>query len=920
MVAVNIEIAVSADTTTIDRGRVLENFARELLETQNYKVEQEVRITGSEVDLLAIEKSTSERVTVECKGHRQNIAAEVINKLLGNVTIHDFSAGWLISTFALSKDAKGLRDKWGQKPPAERRKLLIFDPPLLADRLISARVIVDPASLNKPTSPRYGDEFYLLLTTFGEFWAVLMLEPETGIRQAALLYEARTGNQVMSAATLALIAATDSTIASLNWIAGTPASQEKEAIRLKNELQSIVQVPMADHWADYRPARPEDFIGRDKLQKDVFEFFEKVRVGQTQTRLLAIKAPSGWGKSSAVLKLAARAGTPRNRGKTFIFAVDSRAAVSKRFGELALFTTVKKAIDLGFVRDPGNFSFGGADNPFSTEAMKEVLKSLAIEKKVICLIFDQFEELLYKDELELVFDEIKALCNAVDEAQENIVIGFSWKTDGTIPPEHKAYHLWHSLADRRLEFELQPFTSNEVTAAINNFAREMDKALAPQLRRLLQDHCQGYPWLLKKICIHILDLTHGGMDQSDILIRSLSIQDLFKRDMELMSAVEYACIRQISQEAPAEFFKIVNVYGDEVVNQLLGKRLIIRSGPRLSIYWDIFRDYILTERVPYIPISYIPQVPLVTYVSAVKYVIHEKDVTYDALASELHLAKGTVDNVVRDLVMIGNAEASRKVEAVRSLQTSEQDANRVILEFCMSHILYREMLNEIGPGAIFSDRVLERIARRVLTTSAPSDRLLEIYMRKMLRWFLAVRLVERDEKNYVLCQRPNLSIFLDATAQTNLRRRSTLFLAEAPPSHVVAAVRSSLENCLSLAELGKRYGRNTIAAMLGLNLIGSGNRVETPSELLLDEVEEFVRKIASQTETLSFTQSLLTKRPSASGELVGEALAERFACDWASGSKKRHGTALRQWAVWVSGLRKLTKTGTRKRTVQPRLL
>ncbi len=94
----SIEVAASPGISTTERGRVLEKFARRLLETQNFRVEEELRLTGTEIDLLAVERTTGERVFVECKAHRSTISAEVIHKLLGNVTFRRVSAGWLIST------------------------------------------------------------------------------------------------------------------------------------------------------------------------------------------------------------------------------------------------------------------------------------------------------------------------------------------------------------------------------------------------------------------------------------------------------------------------------------------------------------------------------------------------------------------------------------------------------------------------------------------------------------------------------------------------------------------------------------------------------------------------------------------------------------------------------------------------------
>ncbi len=298
-----IEIAVPAETTTTDRGRLLESLARRLLKSQNFAVETEVRLTGTEVDLLATEQTTGERVFVECKGYRSTISAEVLYKILGNVAARDLSAGWLVSTYALGKDAKGVRDEWTQKPPEKRRQLQIYDPAALIKRLVAAQLIVSPDVLNRPAAHRYSDDAYLLVTPYGDFWALPVLDAASGIRQSVLLFEAHTGAQVSEEQTIDRVAQTDTTLASLTWLRSVATAPEADSARLRNELQSIVRVPTADHWADYRPARPQDFVGRDQLQADVFDLFERIVNQKTRTRLVALKAPSGWGKSSSILKI-----------------------------------------------------------------------------------------------------------------------------------------------------------------------------------------------------------------------------------------------------------------------------------------------------------------------------------------------------------------------------------------------------------------------------------------------------------------------------------------------------------------------------------------------------------------------------------------------------------------------------------------
>jgi hypothetical protein len=684
-----IEVAAPLETTTVDRGRLLAKFAGHFLETQNFQVTEEVRLTASEVDLLGIDKTTSEQIFVECKAHRTNLSSEVLQKLLGNVHFKNYNAGWLVSTSPLGKDAKGFHHEWQQRPPEERRRLHIYPPDLLIERLTLARIILPVSSLRFDTFRfKAGNEAFLLITPYGEFWALPVVDPSSGIQSAALLFHADSGTAVADQMTLDLVAKTDTSL-SLPWIIGTVHAQRTAATKLKGELESIVRVPMADHWADYRPARPEDFVGRETIQSNIFQFLDAVRAQSTPTRLIALKSPSGWGKSSSILKVASRATNTRNKGKYFVYAVDSRAATTRRFPELAVVTAIKEAVARGFVRTANPLEFGGATNLFSTPQMQCLAEALQRDEKVICIFFDQFEELLSKADLVEVFDEMRRLCAAIEEVQANLVIGFSWKTDGVIPTEHNAYHMWHALADRRFEIELNPFTEREVALAISRFAKELGEPIIPQLRRVLQDHCEGFPWLLKKLCLHILEQSKGGIDQNDILNRSINIQSLFKRDLENLSSVETACIKQIASESPAEFFRIAQNYGDKIVTHLIDKRLVIRSGTRLTIYWDIFRDYILTEKIPYIPVTYVPQANFSRYAKALTYLLDHNELTYAELAKQMDLSMGAADNLVRDLVNVGHVEANRKETRIVTLFNDELRAIDIAFSFWRSHEVVR---------------------------------------------------------------------------------------------------------------------------------------------------------------------------------------------------------------------------------------
>lgn len=890
-----VEICTDEKANSSEKGSVLENFVGRFLETQNQAVSEQVRVTGMEVDLLCRDQDTSEITLVECKAYRNSLKADSISKLLGNVILRSASAGWLISTHDLTKDGKGIKHEWESKPAEEKRRLRIYEPKELVQRLIAAKLVVDPKQISSTVqAPGKAEQAYLLITSHGEFWALPASDSATGVTDTCELFHAGDGSRADSSTDW--IQSTNTSLSDLNWVKSSTVPTTSRS--LKDEMQSIVSVPMADTWSDLRPSRPVDFVGREAVIDRVFAFLGNVNDGKTNTRLFALKAPSGWGKSSTVLKIADTARKPKYRKRHFIFAVDSRAAASKRFPELALASAIRKAADKGFTSTIEELRFGGAANFFDTESMASLLANLEAEGKTICLVFDQFEELLYKPDLSDIFDEMRKLCASVESAQGPIAVGFSWRTDGTITTEHKAYHLWHELEDRRLEIDLPPFNDKEVSKAIGRFGAELGQQIHPQLRRVLIDNCQGYPWLLKKLCVHVFDLVNEGLEQNEVIGQGLNIEELFRKDLEKLSPAELACIRQIARESPAEYFKIDQLHGAIVLNALIQKRLVIRSGTRLTVYWDIFKDYVISEQIPFIPKTYIPQSNYSRYVPAVNFLREHESVSYDELGEAMDLTHASVDNLVRDLVNLGHASTNRKEGVVSPLYRTDAKAYRIAFEFWTTHEVIRRIRAEADDGLIPKDR-LEEIFREITARSQFSEKTHSIYFGRTLRWLLSVGLIVEypDDYGFQKDARPTQLDVLEV--RYDRKRRTGIFIGEAPVDASLAALNAVPDKGSTRRDLEGLSSRNAISTLFSLGLLR-----EMKGTIFLNgnwtDPETAMREAALQTRTINSAIELLSYNPGIKGREMGKALSDRFSLGWSEGSQARNGASIRKWARWAS--------------------
>ncbi|MBM7564313.1 restriction endonuclease [Paenibacillus sacheonensis] len=888
-----IEISVSDTISTTEKGKLLENLGREILETMQYEVIEEVRLTGIEVDLFARHKMTSEVIYVECKAYKDTntISGDVITKLLGNVHLKGVSSGWLLSTGPLGKEAKGIVEEWVQNPPEKRKLLQVYSPDKLVSLIVNSGKACSPLSLAYPSKSSFSENVTLLITNHGRFWAVPLIHVTAGVPYAVMLFDSKTGEPIANHQLIDSVSKIPSSFHELEWLYPHANKQDDSfSNQLAKESESIVTVSSGDQWADYRPSRPQDFVGRDVLFQDVYRFIDNVRNSIINTRLLALKAPSGWGKSSVLLKLVEKSKGSRQRNKNYIYAVDVRAATSHRYAEFSLIECLNSAVNDNFVKKPSTpIKISDTNNPLSDQSFIEIIQTLRSENKVVTLMFDQFEEIFSKKELFPLFESIRRLSIAVDALQENIIIGFAWKTDGTVPTDHPAYHLWHGLSDRRREFTLNPFVDKDIVKALYIFSKELGENLNPILKRYLKDHCQGYPWLLKKLCIHVFSLLQGGNHQDEILGKSLNINELFEKETSELSSVELACVKKVAQDSPVEFFQMVETYGDLTIQSLINKRIILRKGQKLILYWDIFRDYILTGKVPHIPVKYIPQTQFRRYSSALQVLIDSQSLTIPAFASKLGIGRDAAENIVRDFVMLGNA--SRQGEKLTILQDSMDEAYTKVVDFFTKHIIYTKINEGYGNNSYITLENFEEYFNE--TYEAFSDKTKKQYINIINGWLMGVGFIE-IKGNKIFHAIESTRGFSKKSFSKFKRARNANFLGESPPERVlelIDLINSGQTNETTLKANGYRNAITLLNSVGGLS-IEDGNL-----SLLYKQTDtsEWLAKTVLSTPTLEIVRAYKNKNAIDIGNIISLELNKR----WIESSQKRYGSALILWYKWA---------------------
>lgn len=634
-------------------------------------------------------------------------------------------------------------------------------------------------------------------------------------------------------------------------------------------LPTVVEVQVGESWVDYRPARPQDFVGRDQTQKDILDFIglAKENLG---TRVFAITGNSGLGKSSLIAKLRDKSRNAFYRNKYFIYAVDIRGASEPSYIMASLITALREAQKNGF-GDKMEISLTDPSSPFNSPSIKSYIKSLEMKGQVVCLIFDQFEELYSKPELFGIFKAARSLMLDVAGNKSNFVLGFAWKTDSTTQQDHPAYHLWHELADHRKEYKLDVFGNGEIAKSLTKFEKEVGQKISAETRYQITQFCQGYPWLLKKLCINVYD----SMDRG-----------------------ESACLRLIANKAPADWSEIIEISGPTTLNALVHKRLVVKSGDRLNVYWDIFKDFLVNDKVPIVPFNYIPTTDLFSLLKVCKRLEVESFTESNRIAELINLKEKTVWNIGADLVMLGLAE--RRGISFKISNRLNTNNEELILKFLREKFekhLFKVNVFKKYSGQTIGRDLLRKSLKECLPKSKFSEKTWGAYTNRLIKYMIYCGFLFQSGKYFVVQDSGSVNLDRYDMVRRN-SKRSQVFSISASPNIVLENMNMVNKNGCN-TELLKR---NAFSVLSRFGLVTTKNGV---TYLKVDSIsksggnKEALWAAAKNEKSIQQCIALLKEQPQISSKKIAKFISDEYMLNWSDGSILRNGNILKQWSVWV---------------------
>lgn len=628
------------------RGKLFENISAEILRKFGYVIDKHrpnVTHAGMEIDIEGHHRVSNNPLYAECKCYSSDIDCPKFHTFFGK-----YSAQWLRNKRAegiflaipgLNTSAMGFYADNCEN--SDEISIKLIQEPDVIELLIDSRIVVsEEVILGKiARSKSEPGDSVLICSDKGYFWFQLVIPNGAGIATAYQLFDYK-GNHINDITTIDYLSKF------------VPEFNEYELIDVDNTTTKLVQEDIEDSVVELRgssscfeyqfPASPEFFVGRSGILKDLEEFTQAVIDNRTASRGILFTGNSGWGKSSLVLASINKI----IQMEHYALAIDSRCINSTRF-VLSLVEHIYDKFNILDKRVPPKKAVSGFQG--AIDLLLETSKYLNSKDKLLFIFLDQFENVF---ELKEVLKNLSVILLKLTDKSSNVIFGFSWKTDLLGMTNDFPYVLRDRIANACNRFSLNQFTDIEINCLLDKLAEELHTNVRKDLRFLLTEFSQGYPWLLKKLCAHVKKQREEKVPQADIAKGLLFVDQLFEEDLKGLTAEEEDSLKRIANVAPVQVSEITDDFNKDLIQSLVDRRLLVKVGTKYDIYWDIFRDYLNTGNLP-IQEIYLLRSNFGSSTKALDLLCKNKgEIPIETFKEKAKMSDGTFWNVFKDLKLL----------------------------------------------------------------------------------------------------------------------------------------------------------------------------------------------------------------------------------------------------------------------------
>lgn len=634
---------INFDTPTksenYDKGILFEKLCKDLLDSCGYnEIEMRVKANNLEYDIVANNKVTNQKLIGEAKAWDKKISSEImafIAKMMHFWIKEPNDWGIFISISDLTSDVKQQVDDLIEAGYHVRYIVgdAIIEALVSQKNYLNARQIRD-ISQNK-TKLSVGD-IYFLVSDRGYYYIQLLIEEGKTLPSFFICYD-MYGNSIGDEDFISRISNKIELLKELNYF------KNGENTFIESEVDnSYLGVIHGEGWFDYQfPANPDRFIGRTSLINVFNDSINDVKNGVTSTKVIEILSRSGVGKSSIALKLQRL--YQEKKYPTVI--VDSRN-IRSDIDILQIFQILVRDFNSHY-----NLEYEIPKKKEQINFINRLIDEINIKNGKMSLIFlDQFESVFSRP---VIYNALIDIILELNVKFKSFIFVVARKNDQPTTYDESSLIDLNRLKSISKSIVLQDFKTEEAIELISHINDEIGSSLIKPLKEQVLEISNGFPWLLKKYCAHIIKLVRNGEKQKNIVQSGMQLEDLFNEDILALDEAIREFFYRLIAYLPATYAELSDIFTDEDLSIKLrilqnDYRLIRLTGRTYDTYNDILKEFVKTGHVNlskrYL-IRYTPNVVLSMYKTIVSNDLHN----VDQIAENSRAKKASIINILGEL-------------------------------------------------------------------------------------------------------------------------------------------------------------------------------------------------------------------------------------------------------------------------------
>ncbi len=800
------------------KGQLFENLLARYLDVLGYEVTIRVKHASLEYDLEGVHKADKRSVLGEAKAYDRPISGDVLSAFVGKLLPLGLARGALsglfLSTSALTAEAADYYASLSGFP------IYAYTGDALLRQVRNALHLPQPEPLERQVEERGLKPLgaHILTTNVGIFAIILASAPDSAVPSSFALY-AEDGTVLSDVEFLQKVAD------------AVPELQQLSPIRfdaVKPAVQTVRSIPLGlavgQQWADFRlPARPDQFVGRRELSKEILRMIET----DSETRIIQIKSRSGVGKSSLLAYVADSLNKKGHRVEIH----DARDVKSI----FDLFSVIQR-----FCKEPRL----ATDFQSAEKQLNKLANSISPGCRAVFMV-DQFESVFTSPEL---FTGYETLALSAMRTSGNLAFVFARKNDQLTTFDDTRISL-ERLNQFSKPYVLQDFTVEEAAELIDHISQTATKKISKEVRAFVLEFAQGFPWLIKRTMAHILRLVGDGVVQRELFAAGLRLDELFDEELEGLDEVERDYLVRLAHRLPANFQQLQQEFDEDpmlprVLDKLTRSRLLRLAGSTYDTYNDVFKEYLVYQRVPEFRQVHIHRLWPRTVLQHFHKLLAGSSWSTEEMEEEFDLSRGSLFNIIREL---------------RALGLLKKDGSRwqippVVQDICKRGALGDYVRRALLENAVVAD-LLAFVAReghiRICELPAYLQKQFAFveaaastwrtYARVLLAWVTSLRILTVQNDRLVLSGQKRAEVIeelgnLSDISGTTLQRRRDIFLPQTQWCRVCEAAQQLL-----LGAPARGLSTKALSDLRGLGLM-TGNKLQIAS---VHELEGTARRTLS---------------------------------------------------------------------------